>query len=286
MSYRTAKRLFPARGGLVSITATVAFVVFAVIQLYPLVWMVLFSLKDTYEIHGGNVMGFPQEIRWDNYRKALSTGNVGVYLFNSVVVTAATILISGILAAMASYALVRMKWRLQGTMLTVFLLGLMIPLHAALLPLFIMLRRFTLLNTYWALIIPYTAFALPRAILIYTGFLESIPREMEEAAFIDGCSIYRFFFVIMLPVTKPVFATISVFTFLDSWNELMFAVTFITKDVLKTLPVGILALQGRYAVDWGQMGAGLTVATIPSLILYIALSRQVQHSIITGALKG
>ena len=142
-------------------------------------------------------------------------------------------------------------------MLKVILLGMMVPIHAALLPLFIILSKTHLLNSYWSLIIPYVAFGLPMAIYLFTSFMASIPKEMEEAAAIDGCGIY-----------------------------LMFAVTFINKSEYKTLTVSIMSMVGAYTTKWGEIGAGLMIATIPTVIVYLLLSEQVQNSLVAGAVKG
>ncbi|RCX16596.1 raffinose/stachyose/melibiose transport system permease protein [Anaerobacterium chartisolvens] len=258
----------------------------AVIQLFPLYWMITFSLKSNSEIFGGNPVGLPGEWLWSNYSKAFIGGNVGQYFLNSVIVTGVTIVLTAAISLMASYALTRMVFKLKGRLNALFILGLTVPIHSALLPIFIMLRSFKLINSYAALIIPYTAFAIPMAILIFSGFMASVPRELEEAACIDGCSVYRIFYSIIFPLMKPAIATIAIFTFLQAWNELMFAVVFINDAKYKTLTVGIQSLAGQYTVEWGPMGAGLTVATIPTLIIYALMSKKVQDSLVVGAVKG
>lgn len=264
----------------------ILFCLYAVIQVYPLFWLFLFSFKDNSEIFAGNVLGFPHIWRASNYSTVFTSENVGRYFLNSVIVTAATIIISSILLAMSSYAIVRLKWKLSNTFLTYILLGLMVPIQVTLLPMFLILSTTHLLNTYWALIIPYVAFALPIGIFILTGFLASIPRELEEAACLDGCNIYRIFSAIIMPLIRPAISTVAIFTFLSSWNELMFANTFINDDNLRTLTVGIMSLAGAHSTDWGPIGAGLVIATVPTLVIYIMLSDQVQKSLIAGAVKG
>lgn len=258
----------------------------AIIQIYPFIWLVLFSFKSNSEIFGSNVVGLPDKLLWENYQSAFTSGKVGIYFLNSALVTAVTIIIASIIAAMASYGIVRMKWRLSGFLLVFFLMGLMIPIHAALLPLFMFFSKIKQLNSYWSLILPYVGFAIPMAIYIFSGFLRDIPKEMEESALLDGCSIYSSFFRIILPLIKPAVATVSIFTFLSSWNELMFAVTFISKWQFRTLTVGIQQMVGQYTTNWGPIGAGLVIATIPTLGIYCLLSNQVQKSLITGAVKG
>lgn len=264
----------------------IVLIIIAFIQLYPFVWLILFSFKSNGEIFGSNVVGLPDQWLWSNYQKAFTNGKVGLYFLNSTFVTAVTIIASSVLAAMASYGIVRMKWKLSRFTLILFLMGLMIPIHAALLPLFIFFSKLKQLNSYWSLILPYVGFAIPMAIYIFSGFLRDIPKEMEESALLDGCSIYNCFFRIILPLIKPAVATVSIFTFLASWNELMFAVTFISKEQFRTLTVGIQQMVGQYTTTWGPIGAGLVMATIPTILIYCLLSNQVQKSLITGAVKG
>jgi raffinose/stachyose/melibiose transport system permease protein len=182
----------------------------AIVQLYPLYWLFIFSLKNNAEIFGGNPMGLPEVLRWENYAYVFERANIGLYLRNSAVVTFASIAISTVLATMAAFAIARMKWRLSNTALMAFLSGMMIPLHAVLVPLLILLTRTGLTNTYWALILPYTAFALPMAIYIFVGFFGTLPRELEEAACIDGLNIYGIFMRIMVPLIRPAIATVAI----------------------------------------------------------------------------
>jgi raffinose/stachyose/melibiose transport system permease protein len=277
----TNRTFSPAR-----IAIYIILIVWAVASIFPIYWMLTFSLKSNAEIFGGNPVGLPREWRWTNYRGAFTNGNLGRYFFNSIAVTVATIILVILIAAMSSYAMIRMIWKGRKLAMTILMLGLMVPIHAALLPVFVMMRGLHLINSLWSLILPYTAFSVPMGIMIMSGFLGNIPRELEESACIDGCSIYRIFFHIVLPLLRPAIATISIFTFLQSWNELMFAVTFISRDTAKTLTVGIQSMSGQYLTDWGPIGAALVVATIPTLIIYLALSKQVQQSFIAGAVKG
>lgn len=189
--------------------------IFAFIQVYPIFWLFEFSLKDNSEIFGGNIAGLPEHWRFSNYATAFFNANIMQYFFNSVLVTGVTILVTLVAAATAAYAISRMIWRGRETMLKVILLGMMVPIHAALLPLFIILSKTHLLNSYWSLIIPYVAFGLPMAIYLFTSFMASIPKEMEEAAAIDGCGIYQMFFRIIFPLIRPAIATVSIFTFID-----------------------------------------------------------------------
>ena len=274
-----------SKKGIRKLPIQIFLIIVAVIQLYPLIWLILFSFKDNNEIFGGNVAGIPQVWRIENYESAISQAHVMKYFFNSVIVTVATIALVLLLSSMTAYAISRMKWKLSKVTMIIILTGMMVPIHAALLPLFMVLKELKLLNSYWALIIPYTAFGIPMGVFILTGFLRGIPKELEEAAVIDGCGIFRIFFSIIIPIIRPAMATVAIFTYLSSWNELMFAVTFINKAEYKTLTVGIMSMVGNYVTKWGNIGAGLVIATIPTILIYILLSGQVQKSLTAGAVK-
>lgn len=261
-------------------------IVVAIVQIYPLIWLAFFSLKDNSEIFSGDVLGLPDKFLWSNYSKALSDGNVLTYFFNSVLVTSISILLVLILSSMTGYAITRMNWKLSSITMTTILLGMMVPIQATLLPLFMVLKNLHLLNTYWSLIIPYVAFGIPMAVFILGSFYKGIPREMEESAVMDGCGIYRTFFSIILPLVRPAIATVAIFTFLSCWNELMFAVTFINKESYQTLTVGMMSMVGTYITQWGIIGAGLMITTLPTVMIYLVLNRQVQQSMIAGAVKG
>lgn len=256
----------------------------AVIQIFPLYWMLTFSLKGNQEIYGGNIIGLPGEWRWKNYATVFKETSVLRYLFNSAVVTGLTIVFTLLLASMATYAIVRLKWKLSKAVNMIFMMGMMVSMHAVLLPLFINMKP--VLDTYWALVLPYVAFNLPLAILILVGTLEQMPKELEEAAFIDGASIYRIFYIIILPLLAPILSTIAILNFLSSWNEMMLAITFVDSDSAKTITVGVMELVGEFSTDWGLIGAGLVIATIPIFIIYILLSDNVQKSLTIGAVKG
>ena len=268
------------------IISYVGLILWMLVNLFPVYWMFTFSLKNNEEIFGKNVAGLPQHWLWSNYTEAMKTGHMGRYFLNSGIVAVSTILITLAVALMATFALTRMIWKRRKTMNKFFMLGLTIPIHASIVPIYVTLSRMHLLNTRWALIIPYAAFSLAMAILVCTGFMNEIPRELDESACIDGCNVWGIFFRIIVPLMKPAVATVGIYTFLQCWNELMFANIFISKSALKTLPVGVQALSGQYTTAWGPIGAALVLATFPTLFMYIFLSRRIQESFIAGAIKG
>ena len=264
----------------------IGLVFWLIINLFPVYWMFTFSLKSNAEIFGENVVGLPKEWLWSNYTAAIRTGNMPRYFLNSIIVAVATIVITLIVALMGTFALTRLIWKQRKNLNKFFMLGLTIPIHASIVPVYVTLSRLHLLNTYWALIIPYSAFSLSMAILVCTGFMNEIPRELDESACIDGCGVWGIFFRIIVPLMRPAVATVGIYTFLQCWNELMFANIFISKSSLRTLPVGVQALSGQYTTEWGPIGAALVLATFPTLFVYILLSKRIQESFIAGAIKG
>lgn len=256
------------------------------VNLFPLYWMFTFSFKTNAEIFGENVIGLPTQWLWQNYTDALEVGNIAQFFLNSFIVTFATIALTIIVAIMASFALTRMIWKGRRFMSNTFMLGLTVPIHAAILPVFLVLSKLKMLNSYQALIVPYSAFALATAIMVFSSFMQDIPREMDEAACLDGCSCWGILFKIMLPILKPAMATVGILTFINAWNELMFATVFISSSSYRTLTVGLQTLFGSYTTKWGPIGAALVLATFPTLIVYAFLSRKIQASFIAGAVKG
>ena len=275
-------------------------IIWAFVCVFPIYYLFTFSLKSNSEIFKTNPLGLPKEWLWDNYLKAfkyehgmglkeylnLKDPTMLTYFGNSALVSVVTIAITIICALMATYALTRMKWPGRKLANDIFMLGLTIPIHAALLPVFLLFKQIGLLNTRAGLIIPYAAFALSMAIMIFGSFMENIPYELEESACIDGCGTFGIFFKIILPLMVPALSTVAIFTFLSAWNELMFANTFISKGAMRTLPVGVNQFFGSYTTDWGPIGAALCIATFPTLLVYFFISKKVQDSLIAGAVKG
>lgn len=264
----------------------IVLIVWAGLCLFPVYWMVTFSLKDNPEIFGANVIGLPNNWIWSNYTEAMKTGRMDLYFLNSFIIAVVTIVITLIASAMATYAMTRLVWKSREKMNKLFMLGLTIPIHAAIVPLYVVLGRTHLLNSYTALIIPYSAFSLAMGILICTGFMGDIPYDLDEAAFLDGCGVWGIFGRVIVPLMVPAVATVGIYTFLQCWNELMFATIFNSKEAYKTLPVGVQGLFGQYQTKWGPVGAALTIATLPTLLVYVFLSKRIQDSFIAGAVKG
>lgn len=253
--------------------------------LYPLIWLILNSFKNNSELFN-DPWGITANPVLENYKTAWIAGKIGVSFFNSVFVSVVSMLITIIIASMAAFAITRLKWKLSGFILGLFLLGVMIPIHSTLIPLFMMFNKIKLTNHYTALILPYVAFALPTSIFILTGFMSTIPREVEEAFIIDGGSMAGVFWKIIFPLSKSAIATISIFNFVSMWNELMFALIFMSDPNKMTLPVSLTRFKGQYSTNWTVQLSAIVIMIIPSISAYLFLSDRIIESMTIGAVKG
>ncbi|CAM4360472.1 carbohydrate ABC transporter permease [Paenibacillus phoenicis] len=262
------------------------FAIPVVTQLYPLLWLLLYSLKTNEEIMGGSFFALPKELQWHNYKDAYESGSYLKYLSNSVIVTGITMICVILLSSMVAYAISRFRWRYGNMVMTIFLMGMMIPMQATLLPLMVIFKNVDILNTHLSLILPYIAFSTPISVFILSGFMKSIPAEIEESAFIDGASIYRIFRSIILPVSVPPMMTVCILTFITIWNEYILAATFISSERLKTLPFGVYTFVSQYSVNYGAIGAFLVMGALPVILIYFFLSNQITKGMVAGAVKG
>ncbi|MDQ6420426.1 carbohydrate ABC transporter permease [Paenibacillus sp. LHD-117] len=260
--------------------------ILAVTQLYPLVWLLLYSLKTNSEITSGQFFALPKKLMWENYADAFTSGNYMKYIGNSIWVTGITLVLTIVFSGMVSYAITRFKWRYGNVVMLVFMVGIMIPIQSTLLPLMVIFKNMDILNTHASIIIPYVAFSIPLAVFILSGFLRGIPTEIEESAMIDGANIYRIFFNIILPITVPPIMTVTILTFISIWNEYIIAATFLSADSLKTLPFGLNSFVGQYTANYGAIGAFLVLGALPVIIVYFILSDKITKGMVAGAVKG
>ncbi|WP_461218097.1 carbohydrate ABC transporter permease [Lapidilactobacillus salsurivasis] len=260
-------------------------ILFTIMCLYPIFWLFLASFKTNQELYV-NTWGLPENWQLTNYVNAIVKGGVIRYFGNSVIIAVSSVLVTAILSAMASYAITRMQWKLSKITYNVFLLGMMIPIYALIIPLFSVFKSMGLLNTYLAVIIPQIAIGFPMAIFIMCGFMQSIPKELEEAAFMDGCSIYRYFVKILLPIAKSSIVTVAVVQFINVWNDLLLPRIFLTDNKMMTLPVGLTNFQAMYSTDYVGEIAAVIITIVPSIIVYILLHKQIMEGMVAGAVKG
>lgn len=259
-------------------------ILFAAFCIFPLLWTLVSSFKNNHEIFD-NPWGLPAVPQFINYKNAWVVGEIGRYFFNSLYIVAASVVASFFTGTMAAYAVRRMIWKLSKYVMVFFLLGVMIPVHATLIPLYRLFNSVNMIGSPVCLIIIYTAVSLPMSIFILGGFFKMLPRELEEAAAIDGYSIIRIFWRIIIPLSKPAIATVTIFNFIGFWNELLFALIFMSNMKYMTLPVGLTNFIGRYLTDYTGMLAAIVLSFIPSLLIYIFLHENIIKGMMSGSLK-
>lgn len=260
---------------------------FSIICIYLLIYLLFYSLKTNNEIFFTNPFGPTMHPQFDNYVRAFQAFDLIAYFRNSIVVTFASVLGILILALPFSYAATRMTWKLQNAAVGYLTLGLFIPMQVIIIPLAILVKKMHMANTYFALIVPYIAFNLAFTSMVISTSFRTIPKEMEESAFLDGAGVLKTFVHIMVPLIKPAVATSLIFAFLNIWNEYTIASILISKPAVKTLPIGLSSFVGQHSTDWGAMGACFVISSIPTIVIYLFFSEQIESALtIGGAVKG
>lgn len=252
--------------------------------LFPLLWMINLSLKTTDDIYA-HPFGLPQPFDFSNYGTALSKFNFSVYFLNSLIYSVVSVLIILLLGSMLAYFLARMRYSHSGKIMNYLVLGMVLPSSVTIVPIYMMLQRMGLQNTRLGLILVYSAFGIAGTVVMLYAFMRSLPMELEEAAFLDGCGIYRAFFKIILPCLKPALYTRAVIEFMGVWNDFFIAYILTSKDGLKTLQVGIMSFFVSIGTNqWGVIGAAMVIASLPILIIYLIFSEQIENALTAGAI--
>lgn len=259
--------------------------ILAVVYLLPLLWVVYVSLKDDKTLFV-SPWAMPERLMFENYSFAWTAGRLGIATLNSAIVCIVTLVLCLLVGSMAAFAIGRMRWKLSGLTMTYFLTGMMIPVHCILIPVFTRFSQMHLTNSLIGLILPYLTLSLPITIFIMTGFFQSLPNELFESACIDGCSIYRSFTHIALPLSRTGLFVTGLMTFVANWNELLLAMVFISDDSKKTLPVSLSKFVGPYNTNYSQMFAAIVIAIIPTIVVYCVFSNQIVDGLTAGAVKG
>lgn len=261
-------------------------IIVAVIQIFPLIWLLDFSVASSTEMFTTGLLIWPEKFRFDNYVNAFQNGHVGSYLVHSLLINTLAVVCVLLFSVMMAFACSRMHWKLSKAVMGLIMLGMMIPIHATLLPNYVIYDRLHLTDTIFALLIPYVAFSLPQGLFLTVGFMSSIPKEIEEAAVIDGCGIFRIVFTIITPMLKSSLVTVSIMTFLNNWNEFMMASTYLSSPKWKTLPFSVLEFTGLYSSNYAVQFAVMALSAAPMIIIYIILNKQITKGVAMGAVKG
>ena len=240
---------------------------FSMIILLPMLYMIMVAFKSRTSMFM-DPLGWPDALTFEAFERAWGVG-IATFLVNSTLITFLSVVVIILVSGMAAYALVRMKGRLGKLIYLMIVAGFAIPMQAVLVPLFQIISGAGMINERFAIVLPYAGYGIPFTVILFYAFLLDFPRELEEAARLDGCSRFQTFTRIILPLSGPAIASAAIFQSVFVWNEFILALLTLTSPEMKTLPVGILQLKGEYTSDWPAMMAGLTLATLPLLVIFI-----------------
>lgn len=259
-----------------------------IVIVLPFLWMIVLSFKDKSEILS-NPIALPQSLNFDNYIRVFQTIDLPLMYKNTIIIAVITMVIELVITFLSSYAIIRIPFKnkkIKHFLIFIFMLGLGIPAFILLFPVYRINISLKLMNTYWSLIFPYIATSIAFNTLLFTGFLNDFPTEIEEAAIIDGCSIGRLISQVVVPIVKPVIITVFIFNVLYVWNEFPFAVTMISKPEMYTIPLGVSAFKSMFQVDYGGIVCMVIMTVIPQLIFYGIFQRYIIEGMTAGAVKG
>ena len=259
---------------------------FAVYTIFPLVWLFLSSLKTNFEFLAASPFALPKVPQWHNYVNALTVAGLGRMLLNSVIVGLAATAINVVIASMGAYCISRFRFAGREKIFTLFTAGILIPLNALMVPYFVIINKLGLINTYGGMILLYCAIGIPMSTFLIRGLMDSIPMELEEAAYIDGCGFFGRFFHIILPLSRTGIVTAATFQFLTCWNEFVFANLLVSSEKLRTIQVGIRYFTNQFSTDYVSMYAAIMISIIPSIIGYVLFQEQIIAGMTSGAVKG
>jgi raffinose/stachyose/melibiose transport system permease protein len=259
-------------------------IIYVILIFYPLFNMVISSLKATREIFQ-NPFGLPESLQLGNYKAVWIDRGFGRYFKNSLFVTAVSMIFIIFLGSMAAFGVSRYQYRLRTWIYMLFLSGIMLPLKAAIIPLFIIVKNFGLMDKHISVILIFIAMGLPSTVFILSGFMKTIPLDLEYAARIDGCNDWMIYRRIVMPVTTSAVALVTIYNAVPIWNDFFFPLVFIQSDRLKTLPIGLSTFFGQYATNWSFLFTGLSIAILPMLFLYLFMSKYFILGMTAGAIK-
>lgn len=259
--------------------------IWAISTIFPLVWVILNSFKKSNEIINGTFK-IPTSPILDNYIHAFQTINIGKSYINSFIISGSVVFLVLFFAGLASFVMARMSFKLRTFLQTLLIASLLIPSFATVVPVYRMMIELGLVNNYLGLIIPQTAGNLPFAILVISGYMATIPRELEEASIIDGCNRWKMFIQVFLPISAPIFGTVATFVFLWSYNDLFSSLVFVEHESVRPIVVLLSQVSSQYGTDYGLMTAAITMTVIPVVIFYLFAQKTFEKGATSGAVKG
>jgi raffinose/stachyose/melibiose transport system permease protein len=274
--------LFKKLGGYVF---NIIMLLFSLSCIFPIIWIIYSSLKTKDEFIL-NTISLPMNLQFSNYYKAFVEGKMYTYFLSSSLNSIATVFFVILLSFCVAYVLSRYKFKGRNFIYTLFIVGMLLPVYGLIVPLFLLFKTFGLYDHFYTLLLPYIAIRLPLSIFLFESFIKTVPVELDEAAYIDGASTFYTMTRIILPICRPVIATVLILTFLDTWNEFPFALVLVTEDYLRTLPVGLTSFYGQYTTDYTTLMAAMVVSILPVIAVYLFFYKKIIQGMTAGAVKG
>ena len=284
MAEKTKTRNSPSRiAG--RVFSNLVMIFYSITCVFPIVWIFYSSVKTSRDFEN-NIVGFPKSFEVGNYVYVLTSGKIGMYMFNTIRNTAISLIFIVFFAFINGYFISRFKFPGRKVLYTVYMLGMLVPIHALLIPLYILFSRTGLANHWYTVALPNIAFSLPISLFLVESYIGTIPRELEEAALIDGSGFSRTLFTIIFPLATPILVTIGIISFFNCWNEFSFSLVLLKNQNLFSLPLGLTLFKGIYQSDYPRMMTTMVIAMVPALIIYIAFSKKIIQGMMSGAIKG
>ncbi|MFL0553928.1 carbohydrate ABC transporter permease [Paenibacillus barengoltzii] len=259
--------------------------VFSITCIFPAIWLFYSSLKEKNEFYA-NPISLPHSPNFQQYIAILTKSKILLWMGNTIRNSVLSLVIILILGYIIGYFLARFRFKGKNALYNYYLLGMLVPIHALMVPMYVLFTKTGMDDRWYTLILPYAAFGLPISIFLVESYVRSIPIEVEEAANIDGCSFHRTLFSIVLPMCQPILVTVGIIQFFIVWNEFTFALILISKETLMTVPVGITLFKGQFVTDYPKMMASMLIAIFPAMALYFAFSKQIIKGMVAGSVKG
>ncbi len=283
-SYTTADKV---KRGILGFFLNALMIIFSASCIFPLIWMFYSSLK-TKRVFNADIIGLPTAPTIENYIKIMTNQDyhIGQSMVASVRTTVLSLFFIVLFGFIVGYILSRIKFKGNRILYVMFLMGMLIPVHSLLVPIYVVFNKTGLGNQWFTLVIPYVAFGLPMAVFLVEGFIKAIPVELEEAAAIDGSSFTRTLFSIILPVAKPILVTIAIIQVFSCWNEFSFALVLIKDVRLQTVPLAMTMFKGQFASDYPKIMSAMLTTMAPIVVLYFIFSKQIIKGMVAGAVKG
>lgn len=263
----------------------VILLILALIWIVPLYTLIATALKHKKDFMSGlSLFQLPAELAWDNFVNAMTKGRLFNYMKNDLIVSFLKVPLGILVGSLAAFALTRTNMKHKTAWFVFLLLGMMLPMQTALVPINIIYNKLNLLNTYFGLFYVYVGFGISYCVLVMRGFMMGIPKDLDEAAYIDGCTKWQLYYKVILPIAKPAVATLFITDFLATWNEYLLASVIINDNKLKTVPPGILTFVGEHGTDYGYLCAGVLITVIPVMLVYLSFQRYFVEGM-AGAVK-